>query len=322
MENTKRSVRRPSAVTRRRRSVGILAVVVVIAVGFVAFSASRRGDRSGAAPSDGGQAVDPSAFAPGACVAFDPTSGNRHETVFLDAGHGGLDPGGVGVTEAGTSINEATETLPVELDVLALLRAKGFRTVVSRTADTTVVKLSPADVTQGTLTLVGAHDDVVARDQCADASGARSSSASTTTRAPRPTTPEASPPTTPIDRSPSANKKLAMLVQRDVVSRMDAQGWGIPDDGAQTDDQLGSLDGDPSTGGIAAQAAAYHHLLLLGPAAPGYFDTPSSMPGAVIEPLYITDPFEGSIAASAKGQKVIAQGIATAVEAFLGSRPG
>jgi N-acetylmuramoyl-L-alanine amidase len=46
------------------------------------------------------------------------------------------------------------------------------------------------------------------------------------------------------------------------------------------------------------------------------------MPGAVIEPLYLTDPFEGSIAASAKGQAVIAQGIATAVEQFLGSAQG
>jgi N-acetylmuramoyl-L-alanine amidase len=43
------------------------------------------------------------------------------------------------------------------------------------------------------------------------------------------------------------------------------------------------------------------------------------MPGAVIEPLYITDPFEGSIASSANGQLVIGRGIATAVEEFLTS---
>ena len=41
------------------------------------------------------------------------------------------------------------------------------------------------------------------------------------------------------------------------------------------------------------------------------------MPGAVIEPLYLTDPYEGSIAASSRGQQVIAQGIATAIEQFL-----
>jgi N-acetylmuramoyl-L-alanine amidase len=41
------------------------------------------------------------------------------------------------------------------------------------------------------------------------------------------------------------------------------------------------------------------------------------MPGAVVEPLYITDPFEGSIADSSQGQSVIAQGIATPVEQYL-----
>ena len=50
---------------------------------------------------------------------------------------------------------------------------------------------------------------------------------------------------------------------------------------------------------------------------PGYFSTPSRMPGAVVEPLFITDPFEGSIAASTKGQGVIAGGIAEAVEQYL-----
>jgi N-acetylmuramoyl-L-alanine amidase len=46
------------------------------------------------------------------------------------------------------------------------------------------------------------------------------------------------------------------------------------------------------------------------------------MAGAVIEPLYITDPFEGSIADSSAGQKVIAGGIAAAVETFLRAPSG
>ena len=41
-----------------------------------------------------GAEIDPAYFSPGACVAFPPTMGNRHLTVFLDAGHGGPDPGG------------------------------------------------------------------------------------------------------------------------------------------------------------------------------------------------------------------------------------
>ena len=41
------------------------------------------------------------------------------------------------------------------------------------------------------------------------------------------------------------------------------------------------------------------------------------MPGAVIEPLHLTDPFEASIAADPADQSVLAQGLATAVEQFL-----
>jgi len=41
----------------------------------------------------------------------------------------------------------------------------------------------------------------------------------------------------------------------------------------------------------------YDHIILLGPADAGYVPIPSEMPGALIEPLYVTDPFEADIAA-------------------------
>ena len=76
---------------------------------------------------------------------------------------------------------------------------------------------------------------------------------------------------------------------------------------------------DTELGGPALSTAAadYSHLLLLGPGVPGWFDTPSQMPGALIEPLFLTDPFEGSIADSASGQQVIAGGLAQAVEQYF-----
>jgi N-acetylmuramoyl-L-alanine amidase len=43
------------------------------------------------------------------------------------------------------------------------------------------------------------------------------------------------------------------------------------------------------------------------------------MPGALVEPLYVTDPFEGSIAASHYGQRVIAGALAKAVEQYFAS---
>lgn len=308
---------------RLRRTVLFAVIVVVVAVGAaVVLGGTHSSHDNEAVASSASHPLDPTYFATGSCVAFPPTSGDRHETVFLDAGHGGVDPGGVGVTQSGQSIDEAHETLPVELDAMAILRSRGYRVVVSRTSDSTVIRPTAADLTQGTFTLQGAHDDVAARDICANDAGARvlvgiyyDAGGS----------PENAGSITAYDADRSftaASQRLATLVQTDVLARMNAQGWQIPDDGVQTDDALGSLDGNPSTGGLASEAAGYNHLLLLGPADPGYFTTPSTMPGAVIEPLYLTDPFEGSIAASAKGQAVIAQGIATAVEQFLGSAQG
>jgi N-acetylmuramoyl-L-alanine amidase len=41
------------------------------------------------------------------------------------------------------------------------------------------------------------------------------------------------------------------------------------------------------------------------------------MPGALIEPLFVTDPFEASIAASVHGEQVIARAMAEAIRAYF-----
>ena len=64
----------------------------------------------------------------------------------------------------GKQIYEAALTLPVELDAMAILRGKGFRVVVSRTANTAVIKLTPAEVNGRLLTTLGVHNDVAARE--------------------------------------------------------------------------------------------------------------------------------------------------------------
>jgi N-acetylmuramoyl-L-alanine amidase len=110
------------------------------------------------------------------------------------------------------------------------------------------------------------------------------------------------------------NLRMANLVQNDVLAAMNAQGWAIPSLGVVTDDELGG----PA---LSAAAADYEHLLILGPAAPGWFTTPSTMLGALIEPLFITDPFEGSIGASQNGQQVIAGGLAHAIAQYFAPTP-
>jgi N-acetylmuramoyl-L-alanine amidase len=310
----------PMKRSTRRRLTLVMALIGVVTL-LIAWDlgpdshATSSGSKS--SPPSGATAIDPSAFSPGACVAFPPTSGDRHLTVFLDAGHGGIDPGAIGTTESGETIYEADETLPVELDTTAILRSQGFRVVDSRTGSTNVTALSAADVSDGVLSLQGLLNDVAARDICANDAhadilvGIYFDSGSTPQNAGSVTVYDADRPFS------QDNIRLADLLQNDVLTLMNEQGWGIPNEGVQTDTNFGSYVGDPSAGGIASEEASYDHLLLIGPAMAGYFSTPSEMPGAVIEPLFITDPFEGSIAASSSGQQVIAQGIATAIEQYF-----
>jgi N-acetylmuramoyl-L-alanine amidase len=230
--------------------------------------------------------------------------------VFLDAGHGGVDPGAVGEAEAGQPVYEDDLTLRVELDAAALLRSKGFVVVVSRTRDSLVGRLRPRDFSGGVLSPQGVHDDVAARDKCADlvhaavlvgiyfdAGGS----------------PQNAGCVTVYDRARTfwrANMHLAQLVQGDVLSALNSHGWGVPNAGVTLDAGMGA----PALNDAASD---YGHLLLLGPAVPGWFSTPSDMPGALIEPLFITDPFEASVAASTAGQQAMASGIALAVEQYL-----
>lgn len=314
----------PTPSRRRLLIVVPVVLVVLLSVGVLARSRLTRltkGAVAGLTHSGSAAAIDPSYFASGACMSYPPSNGDRHITVFLDAGHGGLDPGGVGETESGQQIDESHVNLPIELDAMAMLRAQGFRVVVSRTTNTTVLKLGHGDTDGQLLSLQGSHDDVVARDVCAnlahaellvgiymDAGGSPANAGSVTTY--------------DTDRPFSAaNLTFATLLQNDVLSAMNAEGWDIPDDGVVSDATEGSSVGDPATGGLATEAANYDHLMLLGPASPGYFSTPSQMPGAVIEPLYVTDPFEGSIAVSTRGQEVVAKGIARAVEQYFPPTP-
>jgi hypothetical protein len=194
--------------------------------------------------------------------------------------------------------------------------------VVSRTTNSTVLKLKPVDVSDHVLSLVGAHEEVAARDICANDAKANLLVGIYLDWG---STPDAAGSVTTYDAArpfASSNRRLAHLLQSAELSALNHQGWKIPDDGVLDDVGMGSSNGDPDGNGLGAKAAEYDHLMLLGPAMNDYFSTPSQMPGAVIEPLYITDPFEGSIAASVKGQQVLAVGIAQGIEAYFSSAHG
>ena len=106
-----------------------------------------------------------------------------------------------------------------------------------------------------------------------------------------------------------ASLRLAELVQRAVVASLRAEGAAVPDLGVHTDVGFGSA--------LTQADRAYGHLLLLGPAKRGYLDTPTMAPAALIEPLFLTDPPEASVAESRAGQQAIARGLADAVARFF-----
>src|SRR5438046_3277044 len=106
-----------------------------------------------------------------ACIGFTPSVGRSGPTVFVDPGHGGLDPGVVTVVD-GRQVLEKHLTLAIANRLAALLRADGYRVVMSRTGDTSVARLSANDSIAGALTASAVHRDLITRAACANAANA------------------------------------------------------------------------------------------------------------------------------------------------------
>jgi N-acetylmuramoyl-L-alanine amidase len=246
-------------------------------------------------------------FAPGACVAFPPTAGDRQTTVFLDAGHGGPDPGAVSGT-----VQEKAVTLPVVLDAATLLRADGYRVVLSRTADTAMIPLTPVDLAGATFSTAGNRADLIARLRCANLSDAAILISVHFDSYPDSSVRGATTVYNDSRTFAESNENLAALLQRNIVGALAAAGWHEPDRGIADDTNSG--------GGATEAGEAYGHLILLGPAAPGYVDEPSTMPGALVEPLFLSNPDEAAAATDPAGQSAIANGISQAVQTALATR--
>lgn len=239
-------------------------------------------------------------YAPGACQSQAPTGRSRNRTVFIDAGHGGPDPG---VTSGKT--RESRSALAVATELARELRADGYRVILSRTGDTSVRRFSDDDLTDGAMSPLQVRQDLQARVRCANDAhasvllsihfnGYTDSSVGGSQ-------------TIYDDVRPFADRshRLADELQAALIKQVKLQ-----DRGVITDDEL-----DAPT--LSDHAETYGHLLLLGPAEPGWLDKGTEMPGALVEPLFLTAPGEAGLVTSASGQRRIAQALAAGLEAFV-----
>jgi N-acetylmuramoyl-L-alanine amidase len=225
--------------------------------------------------------------------------------VYIDAGHGGLDPGVVGTTPSGHTVLEKDSTLAVALRLASLLRADGFGVVMSRTQDTTVLKLSASDSSYGAITSSAEHRDLAARAACANAAGA---DVLVSIHFDGFSDPSVGGTETFYDAARSfapANRLLATDLQAALIARL-----GAADRGVLTDDQLAA----PT---LTGSGETYNHLIELGPLSQGWVDSPSQMPGALVEPLFVTNPAEALIASDPAGQQKIAEALESGVLKFI-----
>lgn len=238
---------------------------------------------------------------PTACIAYPPTAGNRGRTVFLDAGHGGPDPG-----TTGGGVREKDAALLVALDLAGRLRAHGYRVVLSRTSDTAVTRFGDADVDQGALRGSALHRDLVARIDCANAARADALLAIHFNGFDDPSATGCQTFYSADRPFAESSRRLATAVQAAVVAAL-----GVDDRGATADTAL-------DAGTITDAGAAYGHLVELGPAQAGWVDRPSAMPGALVEPLFLTAPEEAAVAGAPAGRARIAQALYSGLVSFLG----
>jgi N-acetylmuramoyl-L-alanine amidase len=243
-------------------------------------------------------------LASGACVSLSPTDVGPGQTVFIDPGHGGLDPGVVGGTAA-HQVLEKDATLAVARRLSDLLRADGYRVVMARTQDTTVLNLTAADSVMGALTGTAVHRDLLARVACANAAEA---AALVSIHFDAFTDPAVGGTGTFYDSArtfTAANRRLATTLQAALVAAL-----GTDDRGVWTDDQLAA----PT---LTSSGSTYGHLIELGPKFAGWVDDPSQMPGVLVEPLFLTNPAEARLASDEAGQQKIAIALETGLVKFL-----
>ena len=230
--------------------------------------------------------------------------------VYLDPGHGGVDTGTIGTTEDGTTVDEKNIALAIALKTAQHLRADGIGVMLSRTDDS-LPGSSPADYSSDgkMLTPDGVLTDLQRRIDRANQSGARVLLSIHLNGFTDPSVGGAETFYDPSRPFGDQSKQFATLVQNALIADLRAKGYDTPDRGVTNDEDL-------QTESLGSLAGNYNHLVLLGPAVPGRL-RPSQMPGALSEPLFLSNPPEATAVTQSDVQDLIATAYTKAIEAFL-----
>lgn len=246
-------------------------------------------------------AVDPRAFASGGCVALPARTSPARAVVMVDAGHGGADPGSLGVTSDGRRVAEKELTLSTALAVASRLRDRGITAVLSRSTDELGGKLEAGEL--GPLTTAESQRDLLGRVRCANQARADALVSVHFNSFEEPTV-RGTETLYDVDRSLAPRSRaLAQSLQSNIRAGLTSLGRPSPERGVVDDSS-----GGESGGG---------HLVLLGPRIPGYVDEPSAMPGALVEPLFLTNPDDLTAVASPHGVDTLAESITRGVDQYL-----
>jgi N-acetylmuramoyl-L-alanine amidase len=254
----------------------------------------------------------PIPFQRDACLGYAPTGRPNGVTVALDPGHGGVDPGAIAVL-GGRKVSEKQATLAVGLRALALLRAAGYRVVISRVGDSTVARFGAGDLHQGILTPDAAQREIEARNLCANAARARALIAIHMNAFADPSALGTETVYCPSRPFAARSRRLAELVQKATLQALRGSGMATLDRGVLPDRAAGGA-------ALTPQTADYHHLIELGPADRPWLPYPSRMPAVLVEPVFLTNPAEASFVLGRRGQNALARALLAALDAYFARR--
>ena len=234
------------------------------------------------------------------------------QTVCIDPGHGGSDRGRTFAGDGDVPpLEEAVYVLEQAKTLQDRLRSRGYVVVMTRTEDKDV-NTDGADVNGDGRTVAdsnrdGTYDEIQARINVCNRSNAdllisvhlngfdtgKPSGYESWYTADRP--------------FGTQSEVFAQLGVESIGERMAAEGYTPENRGAKDDGTYSVDDSDPMLA---------HNMLLTGPAIPGQL-TPSQMPGAIMESLFITNLNDIAFLRSANGNDLIADSFVNAIDGYF-----